>query len=525
MSNKLKVAVFGSGGILGQHMMISVPPDVEAIFVRKTASPLAESLDLTDWVATEAWLNARRPDVIVNLAGESRVDVVERDPRKHFFINRELPALLANWCDVHDSNDSHLVHVSSQAAIPKPVSVYGCQKAEADEQLEDDYANWTIVRPTFVLGIRPFPAIGRENPAEAMLRGDQHDQVDDRFFSVSFAWDVADVLWSVARKHSPGPVIQCGNPERLSRYQLARMLNPAGHFRPVAHEFFGGNRGLLAPRPLDTTFKDAYFETAQADGLQRLRAEYMSRSIDNLTHRSKELAAFLRLPHLDVERRLLKGFGPLHNEVTADFNRAAPKTDDELLDWYRTTEAYLWELTAYHGDAGFNYSGMCEGIITRLKHAGAKRVLCLGDGVGTLTIAMREAGLEPMYNDLEDSRTVAFAEFRFASRFSRPMPNTLSETFAPEFGTPDGDFDAVASLDFLEHVNNVEDWVRAIYAALKPGGLFVAQNAFAIGSGPDGAIPQHLACNDRWEKDWDPLLSSIGFVQLASNWYQKPEAK
>ena len=64
-------------------------------------------------------------------------------------------------------------------------------------------------------------------------------------------------------------------------------------------------------------------------------------------------------------------------------------------------------------------------------------------------------------------------------------------------------------------------WVNAIHAALKPGGYFVAQNAFACGSGPDGAIPMHLQCNDKYEKEWDNLLIEVGFEQIASNWYRR----
>ena len=95
----------------------------------------------------------------------------------------------------------------------------------------------------------------------------------------------------------------------------------------------------------------------------------------------------------------------------------------------------------------------------------------------------------------------------------------LTAGWEPSLGSG---WDSIVSLDFLEHCTDVEAWVRAIYAALKPGGWLVAQNAFACGSGPDGAIPQHLARNDRFEKDWDPLLFSLGFTQLCSNWYQKP---
>jgi dTDP-4-dehydrorhamnose reductase len=553
--SKLKVAVLGCGGVIGQHMMISVPENIEPLFVRKHPFPLSHALDLEDWTATKAWLDEHQPAVIVNLAGESRPDVVERDHEQYGWINNGLASELAEWCD---GAKSHLVHVSTQAVfsgkdapyqpgmVLDPVNWYGNQKQCAEISIAECAENWTIVRPTFVLGIRPFQALGRENPAEAILSGAQRWQVDNRWFSISFAWDVAEMLWKMATLQPKGKIVHCGNPERLSRYELAKLLNPDGQFEAITHEHL--QTGMpLAERPLDTTYRDAYFETPLKEGLRLLRLYYQWRAEDTLQHRAMELAAFLREPWVDCHSELGQGFGPLHNAVSDDFRNAvevhektlegwidpplrqSPANEDELLAWYRGTEAYLWELTAYHCDAGFAYDKTCEGIIThlttdwmgRVEAVKAKyRVLCLGDGVGTLAIKMKEAGFDAAYHDLFASRTSAFALTRFAMRFTDPITERMSSTFEPPI--IDG-YDAVVSLDYLEHVPNVKEWVLVIFAALKPGGLFCAQNAFAIGSGPEGDMPMHLACNDRFEKDWDPLLAKIGFVQESPQWYRKPQ--
>jgi dTDP-4-dehydrorhamnose reductase/SAM-dependent methyltransferase len=564
--DKLKVAVLGCGGIIGQHMLISVPESVEPLFVRKHPFPLSHALDLEDWDTTKEWLDREQPHVIVNLAGESRPDVVERDMGAYQAINAMLPERLAEWCDV---SDSHLIQVSSQAvfdgnsgpyephrlASHTHVNCYGVQKAAAEYAIRTaSFLNWTIVRPTFVLGIRPFPALGRENPAESILSGTQKWQVDNRWFSVSFAWDVAEMLWKMAQLRPKGRILHCGNPERLSRYELARKLNPDAWFEAITHEDFVAEYGpLVAERPLDTTYKDAFFETPLDEGLELLRDCWKQRATDGMSYRAAELSAFLHLPVRTCVQKLAVGFGPLHNAVTEDFRAFMGDPLDngrigsplDLLDWYRNTEAYLWELTAYHCDAGFNYAGTCEGVITRLKGDRQQkidsgpvlcvgdipiapiieltpyRVLCLGDGVGTLTIKMKEAGFQAMYHDLMDSRTAAFALARFAMRFKDDTLACLTAGFDPG-GPHITPFDAIVSLDYLEHVPNVEDWVRAIFAALKPGGLFCAQNAFAIGSGPEGDMPMHLSVNDHWEQDWDPMLARVGFVQEAPQWYRKP---
>jgi hypothetical protein len=124
---------------------------------------------------------------------------------------------------------------------------------------------------------------------------------------------------------------------------------------------------------------------------------------------------------------------------------------------------------------------------------------------------------------LSGSRTAAFAESRGV------IDMALSNDWAPPAASG---FDAVVSLDFLEHVTDVPAWCRAIHAALKPGGLFCAQNAFDCGSGNNGAIPCHLSINDKYAHAaphtngralWDHLLiEELGFEQLGPNWYRKP---
>lgn len=525
--DEMKVVVIGAGGIIGQHLHVSVPEGIEATFTRRTESHLYRGFDLCRAQEPGDLLDEVMPDVVVNLAGESRPDIVEQDHGKYWSLNCGVVGALGQWCDTYNKT---LIHVSSQAAID-PVNHYGIQKYHADDHLAGHCKNWSIVRPTFVLGIRPFPGIGRENPAERMLSGQERQSVDDRYFAVAFAWDVAEMIWKLCQGAPTQSIHYVGGPTRLSRYELAVLLASNRDITPIKHEDIPN----LAPRPLDTSgpyVKDSYHTASLANGILRLREEWDSRVNDDVCYRAKELAAFLHLPYEVVGARLSQGFGPLHNAVTADFNRVNPKSEEELTAWYRTTDAYLYELTAYHVDGGFNYFGMSSGIAAALKSKGVEKVLCLGDGTGDLSIAVAQAGMSAWYNDLYGSRIANFAESRFTMRGRMGNGIGLLETgsFTPisypgdraDMGIPLGAFDAIVSADFLEHVPNVEEWVRAIYGNLVPGGLFFAQNAFNCGSGPQGSIPMHLTVNDHFEKDWDPLLNSIGFVQESSNWYRKP---
>lgn len=240
----------------------------------------------------------------------------------------------------------------------------------------------------------------------------------------------------------------------------------------------------------------------------------------DLETRSKEISDFLGVDHQNVKGRLGEGFHYNHALVAEDFNAAAPSNDAELLEWYRNTDAYIYELSAYHLDERFNYSGMCDGIAAHLNALDKKRVLVLGDGVGDLTLTLDKIGLTPIYNDLEGSKTAEFAVFRFASNSENTISNQLTNTWEPKFRK--NNVDAIVALDFFEHLTEVELWARECYKTLRDGGQFMAQNAFAIGDDEHGgSIPMHLTRNNRFEKDWAPLLKDIGFKDNNNSWWSK----
>jgi 2-polyprenyl-3-methyl-5-hydroxy-6-metoxy-1,4-benzoquinol methylase len=239
--------------------------------------------------------------------------------------------------------------------------------------------------------------------------------------------------------------------------------------------------------------------------------------------RAKEISEFLKVPEGYAKQRLEKGFHYNHHEVANDFNdgRTNVNNSESLLNWYRNTETYIWELSAYHLDQGFNYSGMCEGIALGLRHSGKNKVLSLGDGIGSLSIRLAQEGLEATYHDLEGGKTANFAQYRFSLEEKLVINTLFTNTFEPKLG--DRLFDAVVALDFFEHVVNVEEWAKAVYNTLKKDGVFIPNNAFGIGDAEHGnSIPMHLSVNNRFEWDWDPMLVELGFVRHENNsWWIK----
>jgi dTDP-4-dehydrorhamnose reductase len=273
----VRVLILGATGIIGQHMRASCPAGVSPIYTSRGGQSCAFAMDATDQDALEYWLWLYKPSVVVNLAGESNTDKVERNPAAYERVNVGVPAALARLSDILRFR---LIQVSSQAVFSgkrptyglnaelDPINEYGKQKAAAETAVLA-HERTMVVRPTFVLGIRPDPTIGRPNPVENMLNG-QRAQVDDRFFSVSFAPDVAEVIWRAVTEPDHRRVVQAGVPVRVSRYMVATHLGL--DVDAVSHEDFPG----IAPRPFDTTYAcgdhSMSYEEGIADCLQRWEA-------------------------------------------------------------------------------------------------------------------------------------------------------------------------------------------------------------------------------------------------------------
>jgi len=566
----LRVLIFGASGIIGQHMMLTLPWNVKPLYARFRLSDSFRGrftiLDVTNFEWVEAIIKSFNPDVIVNLAGENNVDTVEREPERWRAVNVEFPSRLAEYCCLAPRID--LIHVSTQGIFDgkeppyapcvyhgDPVNAYGCQKLLAEHRVMSANPQAVIVRPTFVLGVRPMVTCGRHNPLEQMFEMDEQLQVNDRYFSPVMAIDVAEEIWNLCfvlgnvgyghpNDYVRGAIFHAGLPIRTTRYDLAIRVDALEEsvyrkIEAVPHSHFKG----IAERPKDTTYVDDGKDSSGVSTSLHMNHENalqigLLHAMDQMDARNdlfsevgfaEDIALFLGHSYDWVLHELKNGFQHFHAEVANDFREyVLDYTQEEILAWYKRTEAYIWELACFQQDcSGFNYRGMCRGIMETLSahlrgdSSTFKDVLVLGDGIGTLSLYLIQNGFDAHYHDLRESRTAAFASFRAKRRGIGLRYFWAKEgTFIPAF---DGakKFDCILALDYFEHLPNVVEWLHAVYAMLKDGGRFMARNAFAQGSGITGSIPCHLPETDHFVSDWDAACKRVGFQHEINEWYIK----
>ena len=160
----MKILLTGAAGQLGTELLplLSARGHVTATDRSQPASAPGDwfKLDISDGGKLESLLNRLRPELLVNAAAYTAVDLAETDTEAAFTVNAELPAQLAAWAK---RNDARLIHYSTdyvfdgtatrpylETDLPNPRSVYGASKLAGERALEDAGCKHAILRTSWV---------------------------------------------------------------------------------------------------------------------------------------------------------------------------------------------------------------------------------------------------------------------------------------------------------------------------------------------------------------------------------------
>jgi len=161
---------------------------------------------------------------------------------------------------------------------------------------------------------------------------------------------------------------------------------------------------------------------------------------------------------------------------------------------------YVWDVA---GEAG-SHSYLLPAVTRELERVGARRVLDLGCGNGTLTARLHSAGYEVTGVDHSSSGIALAREAHPGISFARhDLHDDLPASHV-------GKYDAVVAVEVIEHLLLPRRLVEAATAALRPGGTFVVTTPY------HGYLKNlMLALTDKFDEHWAPLRD-YGHVKFFS---------
>ena len=240
MEPKRKILVTGSNGQLGQEIRERAKqiPNVLFLFTDRNDMPLDDPEKIQQVLLQE------KPDVVINCAAYTAVDVAEQDKEMAFQVNATAVGQIAELCHqlgcrlLHVSTDyvfngksSHPYSVTDRC---EPINVYGASKRKGEELAIAYHPEAIIVRTSWV-----YSRFGRnfvKTIAHLLRTRPEIRVVNDQIGSPTCAADLAEALSVIALLPSATPgIYHFTNDGVISWYDFAMAIKEFLHAPCVIH--------------------------------------------------------------------------------------------------------------------------------------------------------------------------------------------------------------------------------------------------------------------------------------------------
>ena len=266
---KKKLLITGASGFLGWNICRYASETYSVTGVCRHHTTGLQTVtgvqgDLTGEQFRDRLFAACTPDAVIHTAAAADPNFCEQHPEHAEAINVTATVALARQCA---SSGIPFLFTSTdlvfdgrhppyrEDAPAAPLNRYGRQKAAAEREILDNYANATVCRMPLMYGDAPPHAKSFIHPMINTLRGGGELRLfTDEYRTPLSATDAAAGLLLVLEKQLTG-IIHLGGPERLSRYEMGRLLANALNVAPSITPCYRKDVPMPAPRAADVSLE------------------------------------------------------------------------------------------------------------------------------------------------------------------------------------------------------------------------------------------------------------------------------
>jgi len=239
----MKILITGSNGLLGQKLLHKLRKDsfFELIATSKGENRVSKKenytyfdLDITNNDAVSQLINIEKPQVVINTAAMTNVDLCVDEKKACDALNVDAVKYLADACA---NIDAHLIQISTdfifdgedgpykEEATPNPLSYYGLSKLKSEELLQAHSVKWTVLRTIIVFGVGEKLSKGNIVlwAKGALEKGDPLNIIDDQFRAPTLAEDLADICILAAKKKALG-IFNASGKDIMSIYEIVERI-------------------------------------------------------------------------------------------------------------------------------------------------------------------------------------------------------------------------------------------------------------------------------------------------------------
>ena len=257
----MKILVTGSYGQLGKSLFNHLNPNDEIFWTGRKIPFKGKGfyLDILDRINLKELIGLHEPDILINLAALTNVDLCEKNP----VLAREINCNgVANICDIFKGK---IIQISTDYVFdgkngpyneedkPSPLSVYGSTKLAAEKIIMSHNSENIIIRGNILYDYCIYSKASFLNWVVQSLNAKTSiEVVDDQINNPTWTQSMAKIIGLCIDKKVSG-VYHWGDAEFVSRYKFAKIIAKkyeleTNLINPISTE----KLGQVAPRPLNS---------------------------------------------------------------------------------------------------------------------------------------------------------------------------------------------------------------------------------------------------------------------------------
>ncbi len=235
----MRILITGANGLLGQKLVTLLQQDKNVHLIATARNTLIQQihsgefhqLDITNNSQVNAVIANTKPDVIINTAAMTQVDLCETEHEACIANNVTAVGHLIESCE---KSKAHLIHISTDFIFdgsrgpldeneePCPVNFYGESKLAAEQLIRFSTIDWSILRTVLVYGVTS--DMSRSNIVlwvkESLEEGKKISVVNDQWRTPTLAEDLAMGCYLAALKKAKG-VFNISGKDFMTPYDIA----------------------------------------------------------------------------------------------------------------------------------------------------------------------------------------------------------------------------------------------------------------------------------------------------------------
>lgn len=202
----------------------------------------SEKLSITNYVKLEKIFNSFKPDVVIHTAAISNTEKADKLPADIVYkVNVNATSKLAELCSQSDAKlvylSTDLVYAGYRGSMLNedakliPISLYAETKLMGERKIQETFGNYIILREALLIGFGLNHS--RNNfhlMYEKLVKKETVTLFTDQFRTPLALHDAARMIAGLLDKNINGEVINFGGQDRLSRFEVGKILCEEGGF-------------------------------------------------------------------------------------------------------------------------------------------------------------------------------------------------------------------------------------------------------------------------------------------------------